>query len=188
MVSTADAQRLRRGQAGVRTLVDRDLAAYFASLNLARPERARDALLDFVPALVVAYGESSGTVAADWYDDQRAKVKAPGRFRAAVQDSPHLAAVPGLVRRAAGSLFTETPTSALTILTPTVGKYVLGAGRQTIAQASVRDPAARGWVRVTGGGCDFCEMLAGRGAVYSEASADFESHAHCGCVAVPSWD
>jgi hypothetical protein len=33
--------------------------------------------------------------------------------------------------------------------------------------------------------CDFCEMLADRGAVYGEASADFEAHDHCSCSAEP---
>jgi hypothetical protein len=188
MVSTADAQRLRRGQAGIRVLVERDLAAFFASLNTDRPEAARDALLAFVPAQVSAYGESASAVAADWYDEQRAKARVRGRFRVPLQDSPYMDAVPGLVRRAAGGLFTAAPESTLTILTPTVGKYVLAAGRQTVSQAAVRDPAARGWARVTsGGGCEFCQMLAGRGAVYSDATAEFESHAHCNCAAVPVW-
>jgi hypothetical protein len=40
--------------------------------------------------------------------------------------------------------------------------------------------------RVLGGaGCDFCQMLAGRGEVYSAETADFEAHDHCGCTAEP---
>jgi hypothetical protein len=30
-------------------------------------------------------------------------------------------------------------------------------------------------------------MLIGRGAVYSEATADFQSHDHCNCQAEPAW-
>jgi hypothetical protein len=30
-------------------------------------------------------------------------------------------------------------------------------------------------------------MLLGRGAVYTEASADFEAHDHCNCGAAPAW-
>jgi hypothetical protein len=31
-------------------------------------------------------------------------------------------------------------------------------------------------------------MLIGRGAVYSEATADFAAHDHCKCSAVPAFD
>lgn len=31
-------------------------------------------------------------------------------------------------------------------------------------------------------------MLAGRGAVYKEATVHFASHGDCNCAAVPSWD
>jgi hypothetical protein len=31
-------------------------------------------------------------------------------------------------------------------------------------------------------------MLLGRGGVYTEATADFESHDHCGCWSEPDWD
>jgi hypothetical protein len=64
-------------------------------------------------------------------------------------------------------------------------RLVLDAGRDTIRQTTVADPRTAGWRRVTSGGCDFCAMLAGRGAVYSEASADFASHDHCACSAEP---
>jgi hypothetical protein len=33
--------------------------------------------------------------------------------------------------------------------------------------------------------CSFCRMLAGRGAVYHEGTASFESHDHCACSAEP---
>lgn len=64
-------------------------------------------------------------------------------------------------------------------------RLVLDAGRDTVRQTVIADPRARGWERVTSGGCDFCTMLAGRGAVYTEASADFASHDHCACSAQP---
>jgi hypothetical protein len=64
-------------------------------------------------------------------------------------------------------------------------RLVLDAGRDTIRETAVSDPQTAGWQRVTSGGCDFCEMLAGRGDVYTEASADFASHDHCACSAEP---
>lgn len=190
MVSPADADRLRRAQAGIRTLVERDLAAFFASLDLDRPESARDALLEVVPLLVAQYGESAAAVAADWYDEQRAAERVPGRFRAQMAESPYLgAATVGMVRRAAGALFTAQPESALVTLTASTGKYVLAAARQTIVTSTERDPRSSGWQRVTrAGACGFCRMLAGRGDVYKESSVHFASHGDCNCAAAPSWD
>ena len=66
-----------------------------------------------------------------------------------------------------------------------------GANDSLIASANA-DPeagaraAGRGgrWQRITKGEpCAFCAMLAGRGAVYSEETADFEAHYHCNCTA-----
>jgi hypothetical protein len=64
-------------------------------------------------------------------------------------------------------------------------RLVLDAGRDTIRQTTVADPRTAGWQRVTSGGCDFCTMLAGRGSVYTEATAGFDSHDHCACSAEP---
>jgi hypothetical protein len=45
-----------------------------------------------------------------------------------------------------------------------------------------------GWQRVASdNACAFCEMLAARGAVYSEESADFEAHDGCTCTVEPVW-
>lgn len=190
MVSAADTARLRQAQTGIRVLVERDLAQFFASLNLSSPEAARDALLLFVPELVARYGEAAGTIAADWYDDLRAAERVPGRYRAQAVQSPYAGeATVGLVRRAAGALFTETPGEALLALTAKTGKYVLAAARETIVTSTHGDPRSSGWQRVTrAGACSFCTMLAGRGAVYKEATAHFASHGDCNCAAAPSWD
>lgn len=189
MPSSADAQVLRTAQVGIRRLVERDLAAFFGSLNLARPEAARDALLRFMPTLVETYGEAAASFAADWYDEMRADARIPGRFRAQMEPSPYLASVEPTVRRAAGALFTESPADALVSLSASAGKYVLAASRETVARSTDRDPRASGWQRVTrGGSCRFCRMLAGRGAVYRRETVHFAAHGDCDCASVPSWD
>lgn len=66
-----------------------------------------------------------------------------------------------------------------------VGKLVLNAGRETITQTSTSDPRTVGWQRVGEGRCDLCALLLGRGAVYTEASVDFETHDHCACSGEP---
>lgn len=64
-------------------------------------------------------------------------------------------------------------------------RLVLDAGRETVRLSTLADPRAVGWQRVGVGRCDFCRMLLDRGAVYSEATADFAAHDHCTCSAEP---
>lgn len=63
-------------------------------------------------------------------------------------------------------------------------RWALNGGRETILNTINADPKAVGYERVTSGNaCEFCSMLADRGAVYGEESADFEAHDHCACGA-----
>lgn len=65
-------------------------------------------------------------------------------------------------------------------------RLVLDGGRDTILGALRQDRAR--YARVLGGeGCEFCQMLAGRGAVYSAETADFEAHDKCACTPEPDW-
>jgi hypothetical protein len=66
-------------------------------------------------------------------------------------------------------------------------RRIANVSRYTVAESSVADPGATGWQRVGAGSCAFCRMLIGRGAVYTEAGADFASHDHCNCSAVPAF-
>jgi hypothetical protein len=76
--------------------------------------------------------------------------------------------------------------NALTETRGAMARLVLNAGRETVTRTTVNDSRAAGWQRVLGGGgCDFCRMLSSRGDVYSEETAGFEAHDHCGCSAEP---
>lgn len=60
-------------------------------------------------------------------------------------------------------------------------RHILNGGRETITQYARTDRRA-GWARVTSGkACDFCSLLAGRGAVYSKSSVHFDAHDGCSC-------
>jgi len=194
MVSRRDAEALRREFGLVGELLVRDLTGFFGSLNLRKPEAARDSLLEFVPLLVAQYGEVAATIAADWYDDMRAAERVRGTFRATIFVPDETFATEQTVRRAAGSLFTDAPVEALPTIAGKATKYALSGGRMTVARSTVADPQASGWKRVTSAGaCRFCRMLAGRGGVYKESTAHFAAHGgakggDCNCAAVPSWD
>jgi len=194
MPSRADVEALQAANRGLTRLAERDLRAFWATLDLTRPERARDLLLQFTPALVEQYGEAAATVAADFYDDLRAAEGVPGRFSARMADPVSAERVQARTRFAAQHLFTESPDQMLAFLAGAVSKYVLEPGRATIVESTAADPAAAGWHRETrssetyASGCDFCRRLVSRGAVYKESTARFAAHDDCHCVALPSWD
>jgi len=194
MPSRADVETLQAANRGLVTLARRDLQAFWATLDLTRPERARDLLLEFTPVLVERYGEAAATVAADFYDDLRASERAPGRFSARMADPVSVERVQARTRFGAQHLFTDAPDQMLTFLAGAVTKYVLEPGRATIVQSTAADPAAVGWHREARpsesytSGCRFCQMLVSRGAVYKESTVRFAAHDDCNCVALPSWD
>lgn len=67
-------------------------------------------------------------------------------------------------------------------------RNTLDGGRQTIVATARADPRASGWERiVSSSACEFCVMLAGRGAVYSADTVDFVSHDHCSCSSSPRY-
>ena len=188
-ISRDEAEAYRQAQAGVRVLVERDLARFWAKLDFSRPDWVASATRAYVPLLVRRYGSAAADLAASWYDEQRALAGLDDAFRAEAFASPYEDAVDGMVGRALGRVSAGDAAGALTALTSNTAKYVLGAGRATIARNVDRDPSASGWQRVTrAGACEFCRGLAGRGGVYKRTTVHFAAHGSCNCAAVPSWD
>jgi hypothetical protein len=72
-------------------------------------------------------------------------------------------------------------------------RYVQQAGRDTITESVLGDPAKAKWARAPQGEttCAFCLILASRGAVYltrETAGAVNRYHNACDCQPTPSWD
>lgn len=147
----------------------------------------RELLLDVLPELVAVYGSAAAALAADWYDGLREEAEVAGRFRAIAADLPPGGQTDALARWAVTPLFSADPdfAGALGRASGGLQRLVANTGRQTVTGSSIADPRARGWTREGSGECDFCQMLIDQGAVYSEASADFQAHDHCRCAAVP---
>lgn len=178
------ATSLRSDTAKIVRLADRDLARLWRLV--ANGAAADQALHDLLPAIITEYGALGGSLAAEWYDQQREKVGARGRFMAtpvAADDRGAHALVGWALAEA------KDDASLRTLILGGVQRRVADHVRYTVADNSVADPAARGWQRVGVGECKsgFCDMLIARGAVYSEATADFAAHDHCQCSAVPAW-
>lgn len=157
-----------------------------------QPENAADArlaLVEAVPGLVGYYADGSAALAADFYDDER-EIAAPRRRFSA---EPVVADREEKIRRAVvwatGPWFGEDTESTVTDrLSEVVQLETARPYRDTITTNSRRDPSSVGWRRVASGGCKFCSMLAGRGAVYKQETAHFASHKHCHCTAQPVFD
>lgn len=176
---------LRRSIADLTALAASDIAFLWRDTAA---EELRDALLDVLPPLIDAYGAAAATVAADWYDNTRDEVRASGRFFAVPAELEDVGAV-ALARWGVEPLFRPEPdlAAARTLIEGGLQRRIANASRNTVTRSSIEDPAAEGWQRVGSGECAFCSMLIARGAVYSESTADFASHDHCNCAAVPAF-
>lgn len=201
MATPAQAAEYRAANIALANQVEADLAAFWRYVDLTKPERARNALLNFVPLLVQRYGDMAATLAADWFEELRFDAIEQGfvgRLATSTERSftpkmarPDLVTATAGVRFAAGNLFTDQPEDALRQIQASSRHLVLQTGRDTIRENTfARGSAARGWGRVTRpGACRFCRALEQRGGVYTERSARFASHApKCNCAAVPVWD
>lgn len=187
-------ERYRSATSELSARVADELAAFFAALDLSKPEAARNALLEFLPVLVEQYGQVAEVLAMDWYEELRAASGAAGRFRVAAPTAASVTAdrIEKKVRYLAKQLWTPEAAGMLGGLLTATDKYVKQHGRDTIAWNAHREGA--GWARVPKGSktCSFCLILASRDAAYgSEKSAgskkygaDNEFHGHCDCEIV----
>jgi len=149
------------------------------------PDAVRADLLEAVPALIGYYSDGSSALAADFYDDERERAAARGRFMAEPVVLDRGEKIGRAVAWASQPLFEQVDGDVAGRLAQVVQLETARPYRDTITTNRRRDPQADGWRRVSSGGCSFCRMLADRGAVYREESARFASHAHCHCTAAP---
>ncbi|MEV8149945.1 hypothetical protein AB0O52_17595 [Arthrobacter sp. NPDC080073] len=187
-------EQFRAANAGLSKLVRDELAGFFGTLNLAKPEAVRNALLEFVPLLVSEYGSVAETLALDYYDELRAASGAAGIFQAAAgAASIPESAVQAKIRYLAKQLWTPDPASMLGGLLSATDKYVKQPGRDAISYNAKREGAR--WARVPTGAktCSWCLVLASRDAVYlsKQSAGDRRGtgkgdafHGDCNCAVV----
>lgn len=175
-------ESLRSETAALVRLADRDLARLWRMV--AAGAAADEALRDLLPAIIEQYGAAGAALAAEWYDEQREKAGVARAFTAVPVESSDRGA-----QALIGWALTEATDDASlrALILGGTQRRIADHVRYTVTDSAVADPSATGWQRTGSGECTFCAMLIGRGAVFSEASADFASHDHCGCSAVPAW-
>lgn len=150
---------------GLHVQVERSLTNFWATLDLSNPTAARDALLEFIPALTDTYGLEAAQIAADWYSELRLAQGITGSFRATLGDLVEHELIVRRVRYGAGHLWTPEPELLVPFLRGAVTGWVTTSFGETIAHNTEVDQAAAYWARKPNvDACDFCLMLASRAA------------------------
>lgn len=190
MPSRQSVEDLRDANASVVELITGTVEQFFRSLDLSSPEAARDALIAVVPALVEQYGEVAASVAADWYEAERAEAGVRGPYTATMAQTTDPDVTEQMIRRTAEHLFTDNPLAMLGPLALSAGKYAVEPSRSTIV-LNARNERVR-WARVPTGvvNCAFCLTMASRGFVYlspERAGLYDKYHPKCDCVPTPDW-
>lgn len=171
------ATSLRAETASLVRLADRDLSRLWTLV--ASGAAADEALHDLLPAIVREYGAAGGTLAAEFYDLQREKAGARGRYVA----EPLPADDRGAHALIGSALSQATNDDALrTLILGGVQRRIADHVRLTTANNAVTDRAAQGWVRVgAGGSCDWCDQYLD-GEIRTTAGYDFDAHDNCNCT------
>lgn len=177
------ATSLRADTASLVRLADRDLTRLWSLV--ANGAAADEALHDLLPAIVREYGAAGGAMAAEWYDQQREKVGAKGRFIATpleADDRGSHALVGAAVKQA------RDDAALKTLIHGGVQRRVADHVRLTVANNAVTDRAAQGWVRVGEGACKsgWCDQYLD-GEVRSIEGYDFPAHDNCNCSVAPAF-
>ena len=201
-----DPAELRSALVDLNSLMVSDLAALWRAVNGQDVEFLRDALQAEVPGVVDPYLAAAGDITADWYEAQAPDLNYVAR-PAALVDEGQLQAT---ARWAAGTVLTRTPVSPLDLLAGSMQRALFNESRNTIIENAEVEPGAR-WARhASANACEFCKMVATRGAVYASESAassvggrgstgsrgggvrtrgnqaiGSKYHDHCHCIAVP---
>jgi len=159
-------------------------------LRITDPNELEAAMNDILPGYMDQWSLAASAVAAEWYDAEREREQVAGTFAAIVAPLGELG-VSALIGWAVEPLRSAEPNfeMAKNRLVGGTQKRLANSANVTITGSTVADPKARGWTRHTrSDACDFCKMVASRGAVFTAKTATFACHEHCFCRAVPVWE
>jgi hypothetical protein len=195
------ANRYRAAQLGLTRLLVRDVRGV---RRLIIPSRLQASVPDWLTAMnavIAQYARVSASLAADFYDGQREVAGVPGTFTVPVADPPPPEQTEASLRWATKDLWPREPEEATPAqLQPldvrleqaekkaeqVAQKLVTDTGRGTVQEAVRQDRMATAWARSAArGACAFCKLLASRGSVYKQDSADFRAHDGCHCGVIP---
>lgn len=175
---------LRSETAALVRLADRDLARLWRLVE--NGAAADEALHDLLPAIIREYGAAGGALAAEFYDQQREKVGARGRFVAVPIEADDRGSH-GLIGWALARATDDNGLKSLIL--GGAQRRIADHVRLTTANNSVRDPASQGWIRtLDADGCKsgWCDQYID-GEVRTVEGYDFDAHDFCKCDVETVW-
>lgn len=170
------------------------------------PSRMQETVPDWIEAvraLVGEYGTASAAAAADFYEAERVAARVTGRFTVPLLDPPPDEQVDNSLRWATKDLWPRDPDDPKTTAAQraplevrldaaekkaegVAQKLVADQGKGAVQAAVQRDRMAVGYARAAAlGACAFCRLLAARGMVFKQDTADFRAHDGCNCGVIP---
>lgn len=160
----------------VNTLAVQDLVALWRQAERLATGEFAQFMIDAFPNVVDPYAAMAGDLAADWYDESAPDLD----FRATPTGMPSVQALQESTSWALGA----SGSAALTRLSGTLQRAVFNGARDTIVDNTARESGAR-WARhASANACEFCRLLATRGATYGSRDKAMKSHDHCHCVPI----
>ncbi|MCM8548894.1 hypothetical protein [Streptomyces sp. STCH 565 A] len=200
---SGSARRLRQAQRGLSRLLVRDVRTLRRLIIPSRPASIPP-WIEAMNAVIAQYGQAAASLAADFYDAERAAAAVPGPpFTVPVPDPPPPEQVESSLRWATKDLWprdpddpatTDAQRQPLAVRVEQAGrkaeavaqKLVVDQSRSAVRGAVRRDRQAVGWARSAAlGACSFCKLLATRGMVYRQDTVGFQAHDGCNCGSVP---
>ena len=173
-ITPSERQRLL---AELSTVAIRDLVQLWDRAKVADVDFARF-LIEAFPEIAVAYSEVAGDLAADWYE-QSAPTLA---YQAVPAPMPNVTALTKSAQWALGG----DGDIALNRLAGTLQRGIFDGARNTTL-FNVETERGASWARhASANACEFCRLMATRGAAYrsEENAAGKKYHDRCHCVAV----
>lgn len=193
MASTAAGAQLtrshRRRQLAIRAALLADVWEIVAAVDIERLDATWPVAQPALVATTRTHHQISALAAEEYYRQFRVAEAIPGPAptiqRAAFDTVKVTASIEyvGRIRTERGLTVGRTnPTGRLLVsVAGSATRLALEGGRTTLGNAIAVDNQARGWQRVTGPDpCDFCQMLADRGPVYTKASGSMVGFARDG--------
>lgn len=190
-VTSTLTQRHRAQQLLLRRATIAQMASLWPALDWERLDDTYPRFAVQVAAMVQQNRQTSSGLAASHLRAFRTASGVPGEIKPVFaqplvvdqfQASLHSTSVASVKANAARGLTADAAMSlGLGAVQNAMSRLVLDAGRQTSLLTMKADSRVAGYRRILGGGgCDFCQELAGR--IYPRDNADFQAHGRCGCT------
>jgi hypothetical protein len=198
--STTPASSAQASQTGLVAVLDTELATALTRVDLTDVQTSMPGFFQIVAALVQRYGQASATMAARYYQLERAAAGL-GTIHVSPAPLPPLQQVGATLGWATAPLRNGDLATTETNVSGAVDRLVTDVGRRTLVGAVQSDRQAKGWARITRpGACSFCRLMATRGAVYKNeqtaggdaskgfvGEGEFKFHNHCHCYVEPAF-